>query len=210
MKKGGRIITHSLDPRIAYFDGLAEGWDADPAKIERTIARLEELRPRLALGSGQDLLEVGCGTGQVTAWLCSAVWPGRVVAIDFAPAMVARAQAKGIAAEFRVGDICRQPPERGAFDVAFCFHSFPHFRDPPAALANLRVSLKPGGRLIVMHLAGSETINAVHSGLGGAVGGDLLPSAEAWTEMLNSAGLTLHERIDRDDLFFLRAVTAAT
>ncbi len=195
----------SVDPRIAFFDHHAEMWDEDVSAIESNIRRLEELRGMMGLSAGVDLLEIGCGTGQITPWLCSAVAPGRVVAVDFSQAMLARARAKDIPAEFRLLDICSDRPE-GEFDLALCFHSFPHFRDQAGALANISAALKPGGSLIVMHLAGSGAINAFHSGVGGAVGGDHLPEKHLWLELLSDAGLKLTQLIDRDDLFFLRAV----
>ena len=203
IKKSKKIITADL--RVAFFNHHAGSWDDDVSAIGSNIRRLEELRGMIGLSAGQDLLEVGCGTGQITGWLCSAVAPGRVVAVDFSDAMLAQARAKGIDADFRLLDICAERPT-GKFSVALCFHSFPHFRDQAGALANISVALKPGGALIVIHLAGSGAINAFHSGVGGAVGNDILPTGEAWGELLTHAGLKLTELIDRDDLFCLRAV----
>lgn len=214
------------DPRIAFFDHHAGSWDDDKSVIDSNIRRLGELRDVMGLQAGMDLLEVGCGTGQITPWLCSAVAPGKVTAVDFSQAMLARAQAKDIDAEFCLLDICddsakvglrfasSQPTgcadgPVGEFDVALCFHCFPHFRDQAGALANISAALKPGGSLVVMHLAGSDAINAFHNGVGGAVGGDYLPSGNEWENLLADAGLKLTELINRDDLFILRAVTRA-
>ncbi len=52
---------------------------------------------------GNALIEVGCGTGQLTRWLADRVRPGRVVAIDFSPRMIEKASAAG-GGEFRVAD----------------------------------------------------------------------------------------------------------
>ncbi len=193
------------DPRIAFFDNLAGRWDSDGQSPAETVARVAVLAEHLAIRSGEAVLEVGCGTGQLTGWLAEQAAPGTVVAVDFAPAMIAQAQAKAIPAEFRVTDVCRDDLGADRFDLVLCFHSFPHFRDQPAALRNLARALKPGGRLLVMHLSGSEAINAFHSGVGGAVSGDHLPNADAWPALLASAGLRLVSLIDRDDLFLLRA-----
>lgn len=195
----------SADPRIVFFDHHAGSWDDDKSVIDSNIRRLGELRSLMGLHSGMDLLEVGCGTGQITPWLCSAVAPGKVTAVDFSQAMLARARDKDIDADFRLLDICNDRPV-GEFDVALCFHSFPHFRDQAGALANISAALKPGGSLVVMHLAGSGAINAFHNGVGGAVAGDLLPSGNHWPALLSEARLKFDELIDRDDLFCLRAV----
>lgn len=197
------------DPRTAFFDDLAGRWDHGEQSPEETVRRVAELAGHLAIEPGQDVLEVGCGTGQLTGWLVEQASPGKVVAVDFAPAMVAMAQAKSISAEFRVADACGGDLGTDCFDVVLCFHSFPHFRDQPGALRNLARALKPGGRLIVMHLAGSAAINAFHSGVGGVVSGDHLPCAEAWPPILAAAGLRLVSLVDRDDLFLLIAEQVA-
>ena len=193
------------DPRIAFFDHHAGSWDDDKSVIDSNIRRLGELRDVMGLHAGMDLLEVGCGTGQITPWLCSTVAPGKVTAVDFSREMLAKAQAKEIDADFRLLDICDDGP-MGEFDVALCFHCFPHFRDQAVALRNLSSALKPDGSLVVMHLVGSEAINAFHNGVGGAVRGDYLPSGGEWDDLLTRSGLKLTELIDRDDLFILRAV----
>lgn len=193
------------DPRIAFFDDLAGRWDEAGQSPIETVERVAALADHLAIRPGEAVLEVGCGTGQLTGWLAEQAAPGTVVAVDFAPAMVAQAQAKGIPAEFRVTDVCGGDLGADRFDLVLCFHSFPHFRDHQAALQNLARALKPGGRLLVMHLSGSEAINAFHSGVGGAVSGDYLPAADAWPALLAAAGLRLVSLVDRDDLFLLRA-----
>lgn len=199
------------DPRIAFFDGHAPTWDTTGQDGSTAVARLVELADLLDLTPGQRVLEVGCGTGQITGHLARCVRPGRVTAVDFAPAMLAVARSKGIDADFVELDVCR--PElsdkrrfaAGTFDVVLCFHSFPHFRDQRAALRNLACWMKPTGRLIVMHLAGGRQINHFHAGLSGAVNGDVLPTGDDWPPLLAEVGLRQVRLIDRDGLFFLDA-----
>lgn len=194
-----------VDPRREYFDRLAPDWDVRGQDPTRTLQRLEGLRDLLALSKAQDLLEVGCGTGQITGWLKAAVGPGRVLGVDFAAEMVRQAQRKHPQLEFRVADVCTDELGDACFDVALCFHSFPHFRDRQRALTNMARSLRPDGRLIIIHLAGRDKINAMHMGFGGAVGHDQLPTAQAWPELLRSVDLNLVQLIDRDDLYWLEA-----
>lgn len=193
------------DPRIVFFDGQAATWDSDALKVADTLRRLENLRDLLGLCEGEELLEVGCGTGQITAWLTEAVRPGRVTAVDFSKVMLERARAKNIDADFRRVDICADRLDEGLYDVILCFHSFPHFRDKKVALANMARALKPGGRLLVMHLAGLSHINALHDRVGGAIGGDHVPDESAWPRLLAQAGLLLKRWVLRDDLFFVQA-----
>lgn len=198
----------AMDPRIAFFDALAANWDNEEPSAQTMTARLSQHADLLALRPGQTLLEVGCGTGKTTAWLAAQVAPGRVTAIDFAPEMIARAQSKGIDACFQEFDVCHQDLGCRRYDTILCFHSFPHFRDQPAALRNFSQALKPSGRLLVMHLAGSDHINQFHAALAGAVNGDVLPVGPAWTPLLAQAHLKQVTLVDRQDLFFLEAVHA--
>ena len=193
------------DPRIAFFDRLADQWDHDEQDPLDTIRRVGEQAELLGLQPGEDVLEVGCGTGQLTGWLVEQVRPARVVALDFSAKMLKHARAKAIDAEFRHLDVCSDAPGESSFDVVLCFHSFPHYRDQAAALKNLAGALKPGGRLLVMHLNSSADVNAFHDSVGGHVTGDHLPSADAWPDLLATAGLKQTELIDQPGLFFLRA-----
>lgn len=196
----------AADPRIAFFDQLAPRWDRESSHPEEALRRLTELNGRLGLAPGQELLEVGCGTGQLTGWLANTVAPGRVVAADFSPAMLAEARRRNLPAKFRLLDICSDEPLTDRFDVVLCFNAFPHFRQKPTALRQMARSLKPGGRLFILHLVGSAEINAFHQNLNGPVCNDLLPSPDKWPDLLESAGLRLASLVDQPDLFLLQAL----
>lgn len=195
----------AVDPRIAFFDQHAPTWDMTGPDPAATLRRLRELNGRLGLAAGMDVLEVGCGTGQITGWLVETVKPGRVVAVDFSPAMLAQARARGVDADFVLLDICRDEPLNHPFDGVLCFHSFPHFRDQPAALRQIVRRMKPGGQLRVLHLAGSAQLNAFHQQVGGAVGHDRLPPASEWPNLLAAVGLRVHGIVDQQDLFLMEA-----
>jgi len=199
--------SESADPRVGFFNELAPRWDRECSDPAGTLARLGVLAERLRLRPGQDVLELGCGTGQITGWLADRVRPGRVVAADFAPSMLDQARARGQEANVQLLDICREPA--GArFDVVLCFNAFPHFRDKAAALRNIAASLKLGGRLLILHLSGRAKLNAFHQGLREPVCHDLLPDAGAWPGLLGRAGLRCVELADQDDLFLLECDAA--
>jgi len=194
------------DPRIAFFDALAVNWDHEEPTSQAMTVQLSQHADLLALKAGHTLLEVGCGTGKTTGWLAARVAPVRVTAVDFSPEMIAHASAKGIDADFACLDVCRDDLGQELYDAILCFHSFPHFRDQPAALRNFARALRPSGRLMVMHLAGSNHINHFHAGVDGPVKGDILPAGPQWPALLSTAGLNQTRLIDREDLFFLEAV----
>ena len=199
------VVRPALDPRIPFFDHHAPKWDADAGTCAQTLHRFQGLRARLGLEAGMSVLEVGCGTGQITGHLAAWVRPGRVTAVDFSSAMLAQARAKGIDADFLELDICADSPGAAAFDLALCFHSFPHFRDVGAALGFIARSLKPAARLVILHLAGSEQINAFHRQAGAAVAADLLPTRDGWPALLSPAGLRLDACEDQPELLWVEA-----
>jgi len=194
------------DPRIGFFNRIAAEWDVSEQDPADTIRRLEAISDLLALCPGQDVLEVGCGTGQLTGWLADRVRPGRVVGIDFSPGMLEKARAKGPDAELRRADVCRDALTPAQFDLAFCFHSFPHFRDQARALENLAGALKSAGRLQVVHLNSRAEVNAFHDQVGGVIAGDHLPDQPTWDTLLARAGLRKTQWVDRRELFFLEAI----
>jgi len=199
----------AADPRIAFFDHHAPSWDADLGEVARTLARLRELRGDIGLRAGQNVLEVGCGTGRITGWLVETVQPGRVVAVDFSPAMLRQAQSRGVNASFRLFDICDETPMEEKLDVVLCFHSFPHFRNQLRALRKIRNLLAPGGQLVILHLAGSAELKQFHARLPRPVCHDHLPPQDLWPEMLGGCGLQLVSLTDEPGLFLLKAAASS-
>ncbi|MGC8887510.1 MAG: class I SAM-dependent methyltransferase [Verrucomicrobiia bacterium] len=194
------------DPRVEFFNHHAPNWDTTGPNIDEVLNRLNQIKARLGFSSGMDVMEVGCGTGQITGWLIDIVKPGRVVSVDIAPEMIRIATNKKIPnANFKVMDICAPIRHRTKYDAVFCFNSFPHFRDKNAALQNIKKLLKPNGYLLVLHFSGSKELNEFHRSVGGAVGEDKLPYENEWRQLLTATGFRLTEFEDRPDLFLLRA-----
>lgn len=102
------------------------------------------------LRTGQSILEVGCGPGTITADLAELVAPGRVTAIETAPA--ALAVARQAAAErdiktidFQVADVHDLPYPDDSFDVVHAHQVLQHLSDPVRALREMRRVCRPDG-----------------------------------------------------------------
>ncbi len=115
---------------------------------------------RLGLRAGQRLLDVGCGAGRHSVE--AARRGARTVALDRAPAEVARAVAAVPGAEAMLGapllggpplpvcgDALALPFETDAFDVVVASEVLEHVPADEAAMAELMRVLRPGGRLAV-------------------------------------------------------------
>lgn len=122
-----------LDPRVrgAWFRRFAE-WIPQP---------------------GLDILDLGCGTGSLMLLLGEQ--GHRLTGVDFAPAMVERAQAKLIEAGFdfpvSIGDASNPPIDSTQkFDVVLARHLLWALPDPEAALRHWLGFLRPEGRLVLI------------------------------------------------------------
>ncbi len=111
------------------------------------------------LKAGEAVLDVGCGTGDLTLRAARRVGAeGRAVGIDASPNMVKiarrKAAKKGRDVDFRVAPIEDLPFADGEFDAALSSFMIHHLPDDLKlrGLAEVRRVLKPGGRLVVVDL----------------------------------------------------------
>ncbi len=119
--------------------------------LRRLTADLAEI------GVGDRVLEVGCGTGEVSlAAKAKAGVAGRVVGLDPSPEMIAvahdKAKQRGVAVDFEVGVIEAIPFPADSFDVVLSSLMMHHLPDAvkTRGLAEIRRVLKPGGRLFIV------------------------------------------------------------
>ncbi len=94
---------------------------------------------------GQQVLDVGCGPGDLAA--AAASLGADTVGIDVAPSMVRRAALAHPAIPFRVGSFESIPAGAGAFDAVLGNFVLNHVGRPADALAEARRVLRPGGWL---------------------------------------------------------------
>jgi SAM-dependent methyltransferase len=166
-------------------------------------AQHEHLRAAYGIGRGDEVLDIGCGTGLTTREAARASAPGRVLGIDVSERMLERAREltardrlENVSYELGDAQVSRFDHER--FDVAISRFGTMFFSDPAAAFANISSALRPRGRLVWLvwqRREMNEWALAIDAALGGAAklpppAADpfSLGDAEATTEMLERGG----------------------
>jgi arsenite methyltransferase len=135
-------------------------FDADAARRLELIYRIGDavrrrriVREALGAGSGERILDVGCGPGFYCAELVEEVGPsGSVVGVDGSQAMLelaARRCAGHDNVGFRESDATSLSVEEASFDAALCVQVLEYVVDPTAALTQMHRALAPGGRVLV-------------------------------------------------------------
>jgi trans-aconitate 2-methyltransferase len=98
---------------------------------------------------GGDVVDLGCGTGELTADLHQRTQAARTLGTDSSPAMLAKAEAHaGAGLTFERSDIETWTAE-SAYDVVFSNAALQWCTDHPALLGRLRDALKPHGQLAI-------------------------------------------------------------
>jgi SAM-dependent methyltransferase len=129
-------------------------WVAAQELIEAQLRPLGlRVIERAAIVPGERVIDVGCGCGETPLELACRVGPGgSVTGVDISRVMLERARslardAGGPHLRFEEADAQIHGFPRQGFDVLFSRFGVMFFADPEAAFVNLRLALRPGGRL---------------------------------------------------------------
>lgn len=176
--------------RRARFEAMADRWDAQRERGTRDGAVLRGL-DLVAPLDGRVVVDLGCGTGLLETHLVPRLSGGRVVAVDYAAAMLDRARARcpSAAVDWLCADVHDTGLPDSCADVVLCFDAWPHFDDPDRVAAEMARWLRPGGRALVWHDIGRARLAQVHAGAGGAVAHDVLPPVGELAGLLARHGL---------------------
>jgi SAM-dependent methyltransferase len=106
------------------------------------------------LQPGERVLDVACGTGVIARLAAETVGPtGSVTGIDLAPDMISVARATpapaGPPIDWHTGDAAALPFPDGTYDTVLCQMGLMFVPDRPAAVAEMRRTLVPGGRVVI-------------------------------------------------------------
>ncbi|MBC7252455.1 MAG: methyltransferase domain-containing protein [Actinobacteria bacterium] len=139
--------------------------------------------PRAARGR---VLDAGCGTGGLTAWLRDRYRPRRLVALDASRAALARCGERGLE-ELLCCSVEYLPFPEASFDLVLSLNVIYHrdVSDDLAALREMARVLSPGGYLLL----NLPALPCLRGGHDLAVGGARRYKRSRFLEMLAAAGL---------------------
>lgn len=138
---------------------MSEAWDAAryQARHSYVFAYGESLIDLLAPRPGERILDLGCGSGQLTAKIAES--GAEVVGIDRSAEMIAEARRNFPSLRFELGDAANFTVDT-PFDAAFSNAALHWVKNADGAAASVARSLRSGGRF-VMEMGGKGNTQAV-------------------------------------------------
>jgi len=179
--------------RKTYFGKAADSWDKR-FHTPKLSSFLEKLVLQFGLEQGQNILDVGTGTGVLIPYLIRAVGPdGSVTAVDYSEKMIQVCKKKHLHlrnVSIKLGNIEEIAFPTESFDADICFGVFPHLENKEKALRNINRILKPDGKLIIAHALSSEELKTHHNNASSTVMHDVLPEEVEMKKLLEKTGFT--------------------
>src|SRR6202049_1772867 len=122
-------------------------WNADlyDAKHPYVCKFGAHLLTLLAPRPGERILDIGCGTGHLTAQIARS--GAQVVGVDRSPEMAGAARTGYPHLQFEVAD-ARSLPYRAEFDAVFSNATLHWIQEPELVIQSVRKRLRAGGRLV--------------------------------------------------------------
>ncbi len=117
----------------------------------------ETLLELLAAQAGERILDLGCGTGQLTQKI--AMSGADVRGIDYAPAMIEKARENYPHLQFAIAD-ARSFQVDQPLDAVFSNAVLHWITEPDSAIHCIRQALKPGGRFVA-EFGGKGNVKAI-------------------------------------------------
>ena len=130
---------------------------ADESMVRNLAAQAEAIWPqeepifeRHPLRDGGAVLDVGCGTGEITFRLAGKFPGATLTGVDLEPTHLDRAKSRcaqfGSRVRFEYGDALALPFDDGSFDLVVCRHLSQAVPEPAKLFAEIRRVLRRGGR----------------------------------------------------------------
>ena len=130
----------------SLFDDLSPNYDRLNRlfSLGMDVGWRKQLVAAVARKNPARILDLACGSGDVTAMLREALPKAQVVGLDFSRPLLAQAKGRGLA-ELAEADALKLPFGDGSFDAVTIAFGLRNFSDRTAGLKEITRVLKPGG-----------------------------------------------------------------
>lgn len=203
------------------FDGIAPSYDRLNHIMSLGVDRCWRRKAvrEIVDGSAQQILDIACGTGDLTIDIARAAGAGSLVTgSDISEGMMSfvmsKAAHEGVSERIRlkVADGTQLPFPEGSFHRVTCAFGIRNFEDKEAGLREFHRVLKPGGKLVILELSvpSSRVLRWLYDLyfmhimplIGGIISGDkaaykylpasvhAFPAPETFTAMIQKAGFS--------------------
>lgn len=192
-----------------YFNHVAPVWD----NMVAYEPELENYMKKFDVRQGDVVMDIGAGTGRLTAILQKLVGSaGQVIAGDISEQMLTIGKKIHPAdhCQWICADVCRLPFQDGFADKVICYSVFPHIKQPVIALQEIFRVLRSGGKALILHSCCSRKLNQFHAKLNDVVCFDRLPASRDLACLLEQAGFSAVKAIENPGMYWVEALKSAS
>ena len=147
-------MTQDNSAQIANWnDNSGVSWSAHQKRFASMLAPFRDrLIAAAAVQAGEQVLDIGCGSGDTAAAFARLAGRGCVTGIDVSEPLLAQARVgtEGLDVELILADASRHDFGHSRFDLLVSKFGVMFFADPGAAFARLGATLHEGGRMAVI------------------------------------------------------------
>ena len=156
-----------------YYDAALEGSAFDKYMADWEKIYIPKIIHNLFPTGLNRYLDFACGTGRITEQI--APLANHSTAVDISPTMMAVARKKCPATRFHLGDITKEDPDLGQFDLVSSFRFFGNAQDElrDVALHAITKRLAPNGRLLINSHRNPRALYALLDRLTGGTSGNM-------------------------------------
>lgn len=183
---------------VGYWPDPAENISMEDAQDHYTDLMIHHLR----IQPGEQLLDVGCGTGEPALRLIRTTG-AKVTGITISQVQVdsanqrAREQGLSDSAHFELVDAMMLPYEDESFDAAWALETLFHMPDRGQVLREIARVLRPGGRLVIAEAIETGTITDEQRAiLWNGVQANSYITFDAYVQAVKAAGFSVDKEVD--------------
>jgi SAM-dependent methyltransferase len=151
----------------SHYDGFVDEYDREGAQRARGYVRKARILREALAGVRGPVLEVGAGTGLVSALLAPTLPVEKYTALELSPAMLeaARARAGGPKMDFVSADAMDTGLPAESYEAVICVDVLHHLGRPVDAMREWFRLVKPGGRLALLEANAFNPANRAYLGV---------------------------------------------